>query len=179
MAGVTLRIVSSRVPYRRAGVNFEPTGHKMLAVTLIDLGELDEARLGQLLSDPHLDVTAGNGLFFGPVGSVDEALDLAAMLEEPAPARGTEQVLADHARMEAERERDAALAGGDDEKTGTEPAAPVAAKPDPEVDPAAGAAPPEAAASGEDQAETAADAPGASAVTPSEPKPKGQQGGKK
>lgn len=122
---MTLRIVSSRAPYRRAGVNFEPTGHKTIVATEVALGDLDAARLDALLADPHLDVTAGNGLMFGPVGSVEELADLAAMLHlaslqpgQVEPAKGTAEILADHHRIELERGRDAAAPGGDDEGAG-------------------------------------------------------------
>jgi hypothetical protein len=185
---LTLRILSAVTPLAIAGLVFGRGPVRAYGIITRPLDQFAEGELRELFADPRLDISVGVPSPWGDVAyfpAVD-LLDLArlqqllgAFIEQPSEGRGTEQVLADHARMEAERERDAALAGGDDEKTGTEPAAPVAAKPDPEADPAAGAAPPEAAASGEDQAETAADAPGASAVTPPEPKPKGQQGGKK
>ena len=172
-----LRIVSSRTPYRRAGVNFEPTGHKSFAVTLVSLDDLDEARLAQLLLDPHLDVAAGTGNAFIPVGAVDEVAELASMLEQVTfqpPPRGTLEVLADHAAMEAERARDAAAPGGDDEDPKDTSAgdltveaveavrvairAATATQENTTAAPAAEAAPPEAASGGEAEAPAALNA---------------------
>ena len=202
---LTLRLLSAVTPLAIAGLVFGRGPVRAYGIITRPLDQFAEGELRQLFADPRLDISVGVPSPWGDVAyfpAVD-LLDLVrlqqllgAFIEQPSEGRGTEQVLADHARMEAERERDSALAGGDDEKTGTEMAAPAGAEPapeglapstaaepetaavtqpDPEADPAAGAAPPEAAASGEGQAETAADAPGASAATPPEPK----RGGKK
>lgn len=165
MAGVILRIVCSRAPYRRAGVNFEPTGHKTIVTTLVPLADLDEARLEALLADPHLDVAAGDGRLFKPVGTAQEVFDLLAYIAGPAPtqpepARDTLQVIADH--LAAEQARDAALRGGDDEEMPDTRASPA-----PKV---SGEAAAEDAASGaQAQDVPAAAAPEAAASTPAEP----------
>ncbi len=159
---LALRLICCVTPWAVAGLRFGRGPVRAYGVITRPLDDFSEAELRELFTDPRIDVSLGlvvadQETAFTPV--VDE-LDLARLvqtieagLKRGDDARDTMQVLADHLALEAERLRDAAAPGGDDERI-------------PEADPAASAAPPEAAAGGEGQDDTAADAPGASAVTP-------------
>ncbi len=184
---LTLRLICAVTPWAVAGLRFGRGPVRAYGIITRPLDQFAEGELRELFADPRLDISVGVPSPWGDVAyfpAVD-LLDLArlqqllgAFVEQPSEGRGTEQVLADHARMEAERERDAALAGGDDEATAAVPG-PADLQPDISADPAVVPAPSEAVSGGKPDDQTAADAPGASAVTPPEPKPKGQQGGKK
>lgn len=128
MTPARLRIVSSRAPYRRAGIGFDPTGNKTFAVAIVALADLPDwrATLKALLEDPHLDVMAGQSIFW-PVTCEKDVADLLEAVAEYEAARperrDTLAILAEAAALDAERQRDAAAPGGDDEDgAGTAPA---------------------------------------------------------
>jgi hypothetical protein len=121
MREVFLLLLSSRVPYRRAKVSFEPNGAQSLGQAAVPLSEIEPGGLEQLLADPHIIVFAsfdGHGFW-----KVETPEDVVAEELAPQPARDTQAVLAEHARLEAERER--AKTGGPE---GDEAASPAPAR---------------------------------------------------
>lgn len=125
---ITLRLVCCVAPYAVAGVRFGRGPTRAYGVIQRPIDQFSEADLHELFTDPRVDVSVGvphegGDWAFVPV---TDALDLVRVrqLIEAAPAaetaptppqRGTMDILAEHARLEAERARDAAAPGGDDE----------------------------------------------------------------
>jgi hypothetical protein len=77
VALVTLRLLSARVPYRRAGISFEPNGAQSFAVVLVPAETLSEDQVNALIEDPHIDVLASLGGF----DQVEDAEHLSGMID--------------------------------------------------------------------------------------------------
>ena len=104
---LSLRLVSSRAPYRRAGVNFDPTGSRSFGVTIIPFDSVTVEKLDELFRDPHIDVMLGGiaeGWFvIDSIEDVDLVMDrLLPWSLVGAYGRGTESVLQDFASQDAE-----------------------------------------------------------------------------
>ncbi len=124
---IHLRLICCVTPWAVAGLRFGRGPSRAFGVIQRPLEQFSDAELRELFTDPRVDVSVG---VQHPLGDwafipVPDVLDLARVVQlieasaDPAPPenppRGTMEVLADHARLEAERARDAAAPGGDDE----------------------------------------------------------------
>lgn len=100
-AGLSFRLVSTRLPYRRAGLQFEPGPERGLGQLVVDAGSLRDDAIDQLLADAAIDVSIGpaDGPFT-PVDSLDELIAIAdaqaaADAEAAANAEADAQAAAD------------------------------------------------------------------------------------
>lgn len=72
-AGLALSLVSSRAPYRRAGLQFWPAPGQNYGVVVVAIAELRDGAVEQLLEDPNIDVSIGKtDTAFRPIASMDE-----------------------------------------------------------------------------------------------------------
>lgn len=171
---ITLRLVCCVAPYAVAGVRFGRGPSRAYGVIQRPIDQFSEADLHELFTEPRVDVSVGvphetggdwgGDWAFVPVSDaldlvrVRQLIEAAPAAETAPPPRGTIDILAEHARLEAERARDAAAPGGDDEDPDTASA-----------DPAAGADLPTAALADAQTTEAAA-APEAAAPKPPAPR---------
>jgi hypothetical protein len=130
LAGLSLRCVSTRLPYRRAGLQFETGPEWGLGFVLVPASDLDEGDIELLLGDPNIDVSLGiEGKAFLPVA------DMAAL----------EDLIAGNPDVFAERPADQAGGGGDDagggQTAGNDAGQPAAGDTPPAAAPAAAAPP--------------------------------------
>jgi len=85
--GLTLLLLSSRVPYRRAKVSFEPNGAQSFGVAHVVADELEDGALEQLLADPHIIVmaTLDQHLMWRVNGPEDLLVDQLMTVQQPDP----------------------------------------------------------------------------------------------
>ena len=122
-AGLALRLLSSRAPYGRAGVRFEPSPDRVYGVVEIGVDDLLDGAIAELLADPYVDVSIGPpGGAFLPVADLatfeEIAADMAAALGEMAgnlPSVVIDQVVdAAAGRIEIEQSRDGGPQGDEE-----------------------------------------------------------------
>lgn len=58
-AGLALSLVSSRAPYRRAGLQFWPVPGQSYGTLVVGMADLRDGAVEQLLEDPNIDVSIG------------------------------------------------------------------------------------------------------------------------
>jgi hypothetical protein len=82
-AGLALRLLSSRAPYGRAGVRFEPSPSRVYGVVEIGVDDLLDGAIAELLADPYVDVSVGPpGGAFVPVADLATFEEIAADMAE-------------------------------------------------------------------------------------------------
>lgn len=82
-AGLALRLLSSRAPYGRAGIHFEPSPTRVYGVVEVAVEGLLDGALAQLLADPYVDVSVGPpGGAFLPVADLATFEEIAVYIAE-------------------------------------------------------------------------------------------------
>jgi hypothetical protein len=102
-AGLALRLISSRAPYGRAGVRFEPSPTRVYGVVEIGVEDLLDGAIAELLADPYVDVSVGPpGGAFLPVADLatfeEVAADMAEALAELVTAPVVERIEIEQSR---------------------------------------------------------------------------------
>lgn len=126
LAGLSLRCVSTRLPYRRAGLQFETGPERGLGFVLVPASDLDEGDIELLLADANIDVSLGiEGKAFIPVADIAALEDLIAGLPDEFTKPADKPASAGSEGAGAERQsRDT-----DTQQAAKPAAAPAAAKP--------------------------------------------------
>jgi hypothetical protein len=144
-AGLALRLLSSRAPYGRAGVRFEPSPDRVYGVVEIGVDDLLDGAIGELLADPYVDVSIGPpGGAFLPVANAAMFEEIAADMADALAELVTVPVVE---RIEIERSRDGGPQGDEEAHApaafdaGAEPAEAVDTPPPETLAPVTDAAP--------------------------------------